>query len=744
MIPTVTVETDIVLLGGGHAHVAVLKRFGMRPQPGVRLTLVTPGMAAPYSGMLPGLLAGHYTHEQAHVDLEPLARFAGARLYRAAATGIDLDARQVICPGRPPVPFDLVSLDIGSTPIVDGIAGAREHALAVKPVEGFLEQLARVERRLLQGDGWLRVVVVGAGAGGVELALSVRHRLAQHLDQAGLATDGLRVSVLTAEERTLPGHSPGVRRRLHEAMREHGVELHTNTRVSAITETQVICEARPPIGCDAAILVTGAAPARWLTDIGLALDARGFVRVDEQLRSVSHPNVFAAGDVASIDGYRLAKSGVFAVRQGPILADNLRRSVDGRALRRYRPQRRTLSLISTGDQHAVASWGNWSAQGAWAWRLKDWIDRRWMRSYQELPHMAATEGADGAQAMPCAGCGSKVPASLLARVLARLEPGRSPDVLVGLGDDAAVIRPPPGQVLVQSVDHFRAFIDDPWTLGRITAVHCLSDLHAMGATPHSAQAMVTLAWTSETKLEYELHALLAGALSVLRAEGAVLVGGHTAQGAETSFGLAVNGFADANALLRKNALRADDVLILTKPLGSGVILAADMRGQSSGVSMGAALDGMLVSNAAAARCLREHGARACTDITGFGLLGHLVEMLSASGMDAHLDLACVPALPGALALLGKGIESTLAPSNGSFLTHVSGEAPTPSHLALLTDPQTAGGLLAGVPAARAAQAVAALVALGYRQACIIGAVTAPASPGAPRVTLGVNSRGQIP
>jgi len=735
MTPAAAVDKDIVLLGGGHAHVAVLKRFGMRPQRGVRLTLLTPSLVTPYSGMLPGLLAGHYTHAQAHVDLAPLARFAGARLVRAAATGLDLEARQVICAGRPPVAFDVLSLDIGSTPLVDGIAGAREHALAVKPVERFLEQLERVERRLLQGDGWLRVVVVGAGAGGVELALSVRYRLAQHLARAGLATDGLRVSVLTAGDRTLPGHSAGVRRRLHVAMRERGVELHTNAQVVAITETQVQCANGPPIGCDAAILVTGAAPAGWLADTGLALDARGFVRVDEQLHSVSHPHVFAAGDVASIDGYRLAKSGVFAVRQGPILADNLRHTIDGRALERYRPQRRTLSLISTGDHHAVASWGTLAAQGAWAWRLKDWIDRRWMRLYQELPRMDGGDGADDAATMHCAGCGSKVSSAVLSCVLEGLDPGSSPDLLVGLGDDAAVMRPPPGKVLVQSVDHFRAFVDDPWLLGRITAVHCLSDLHAMGAVPHSAQAMVTLAWTSEAKLELELRALLAGALAVLRAEGAMLIGGHTAQGAETAFGLAVNGFADADALLRKGALRAGEVLILTKPIGTGVILAADMRARASGASLAAALDSMLVSNGAAAACLREHGARACTDITGFGLLGHLVEMITASGVDARLDLARVPVLPGALELLADGIESTLAPANAAFLGHVSGAAPTPQHLALLSDPQTAGGLLAGVPATRAAHAVAALAALGYPQASIIGETCAPAQPGTPHVAL---------
>jgi selenide,water dikinase len=516
------------------------------------------------------------------------------------------------------------------------------------------------------------------------------------------------------------------------------VELHTNARVVAITETQVQCQDRPPIGCDAAILVTGAAPAAWLADSGLALDARGFVRVDEQLRSVSHPQVFAAGDVASIDGHRLAKSGVFAVRQGPILSDNLQRAVDGRALMRYRPQRRTLSLISTGDHHAVASWGQLSAEGAWAWHLKDWIDRRWMRKYQQLPRMHdadEADEADGGQPMHCAGCGSKVSASVLSRVLAGLDPGSSPELLVGLGDDAAVLRPPPGQVLVQSVDHFRSFVDDPWTFGRITAVHCLSDLHAMGAAPHSAQAMVTLAWTSEDKLEHELRALLAGALSVLRAEGAMLIGGHTAQGAETAFGLAVNGFADADGLLRKDALRAGEVLILSKPIGTGVILAADMRARAAGASLAAALDSMLVSNAAAAACLRAHGARACTDITGFGLLGHLVEMLTASGVDARLDLARVPVLPAALDLLADGIESTLAPSNGAFFARLTGAAPSTAHLALLADPQTAGGLLAGVPAARAAPAVAALRALGYPHACIIGEATAAASAGTPLVTL---------
>ena len=309
------------------------------------------------------------------------------------------------------------------------------------------------------------------------------------------------------------------------------------------------------------------------------------------------------------------------------LADNLRRAARGRPLRRWRPQAQALVILGLGDGRALAWRNGVAVAGRLVWRWKDWIDRRWMRMYQEpMARMA------GAEPMRCGGCGAKVGAEVLAGALADLPRLPGADVLIGLDapDDAAVMLPPPGMAVVQSVDHFRAFIDDPFVFGQIAAAHALSDLHAMGARPWTALAVAAVPYASGDKMRTELADMLHGASGVLAADGCALVGGHSAEAAEPALGFAVTGLADPAKLLRKSGLRPGDALVLTKPLGTGIVLAGHMRGLARAAWLSAAIASMRTSNATASRILREHGVVACTDVTGFGLAGHLLEMLRAS------------------------------------------------------------------------------------------------------------------
>jgi selenide,water dikinase len=728
LTPDLPVSRDIVLVGGGHAHVAVLKRFGMRPEPGVRLTLVSRDVVTPYSGMLPGLIAGHYSHDEAHIDLRPLARFARARLYHAAAIGIDLANRRLELEGRPPVAFDVLSIDSGSTPSKAGIAGA-ERALAVKPVDRFLGDLQALEAEIVGGNGPFRLVLIGGGAAGAELSLCLRYRLSRALKAAGGEPDRVAIAVVADTAEPLPSHASAVRRTMRRFLAEHGVELKLGHAAVAIEAGAVRLRDGEAVPCDAAVLATNAAPPTWLGTSGLALDDAGFIAVGETLQSLSHPFVFAAGDVAALRSRRLAKSGVFAVRQGPVLAENLRRAASGRPLRRYRPQRRTLALISSGERRALASYGQLALTGDWVWRAKDWIDRRWMRQYQELPRMQADANGSDAHAidMRCGGCGAKVASPVLRRVLSRLAKGSHAEVVIGLeaADDAAVLAPPAGKLLVQTVDHFRAFIDDPYLFGRITVNHCLGDIYAMGAEPRTALALVSLPYAPEAKLEADLSALLQGAVEVLDEAGVQLIGGHTGEAAELAFGLSLNGEVAPERILRRGGMRPGDRLLLTKPLGTGCIFAAEMRGEARAEWVERALAEMQVSNREASRCLLAHGATAATDVTGFGLLGHLVEMLNASGMRAELDGNALLALPGAVELVGRGVVSSLHAGNETFAEALGGQRlADPGRHGLLFDPQTAGGLLASLPAGGAEACLAALRGLGYGQACGIGRVVA--------------------
>jgi len=733
------IRQDIVLVGGGHSHVAVLKQFGMKPEPGVRLTLIARDLLTPYSGMVPGLIAQHYTSAECHIDLRPLAAFAGARLIRAPATGLDLSNNVVHVAGRPPVRFDLLSLDTGSTPSTAGIAGA-ENALPVKPIDRFLTSQAEMVGEIAEKQGKFRIVVVGGGAGGVELTLSLDQQLRRDAASLNRNPDDLSLTMVEAADTLLPSFHSGARQRLLRVLAERNIAVRTGTKIERIEAGGVTLGTGETLDADRTILVTSGGAPPWITDSGLALDERGFVRVDDDLRSPSHGHVFAAGDIASMDSYTLPKSGVYAVRQGPYLAENLRRAATGEPLKPYKPQKLTLALITTGDRHAIAARGSLSLAGKWVWRWKDWIDRRWMLKYQELPDMAAKSAARGdggvLDDMRCGGCGAKVPAPILRRALDRLPPQIKDGLAQGLEapDDAAVLMPPPGKALVQTVDQFRAFIDDPYLFARIAANHCLGDVFAMGAEPHSALAAVMLPHDGADKIAEDLYQLLAGATETLSEAGAVLAGGHTGEGAEMAFGLTVNGYADPDTLLRKAGLQPGDALILTKALGTGVLFAADMRTKAKGEWIEAAFASMLRSAGPCVPVLRAHNASACTDVTGFGLLGHLVEMLQASGIDATLDLDAIPLLAGAASLSGDGIESTLKPDNQSAAAAHHEPA---DHIAypLLFDPQTAGGLLFGVPADRAQACLAELRQTAAPDAAVIGRVTGRAGA-APMVTLG--------
>jgi len=741
--PDQPVLRDIVLVGGGHSHVVVLKRFGMHPEPGVRLTVICRDTHTPYSGMLPGYIAGHYSYDEVHIDLSRLARFAGARLFRDEALGIDRDAGKVLCRNRPPVPYDVLSINIGATPQMSHVAGAAEYAVPVKPINGFNERWLLLLERVRKHAGVTRIAVVGGGAGGVEMTLAMQYRLRNELRAAGRNPDELSFHLLTSDAVILPTHNALVRRAFERVLAERGVDLHCNAEVNEVSAARLRTAGGETVDADEIVWVTHAGGAPWLSKTGLALDTDGFIQVTDTLQTVTDPKVFAAGDIASMTNHPREKAGVFAVRQGPPLAENLRRAVEGRALQPYRPQSKWLALISTGDRYAVASRGALGVQGAWVWRWKDWIDRRFMLKFNQLAVMETrpieapssikldqeeTAQAISAVAMRCGGCGAKVGATVLSRALGALHPVDRDDVLIGLHapDDAAVVRVPPGKAMVHTVDFFRAFIDDPYIFGKVAANHALGDIFAMGAEAQSATAIVTVPAGLEAKVEDLLFQMMSGAIEVLNDANCALVGGHTGEGKELALGFAVNGLVDENiaSVMKKSGMRPGDVLILTKPIGTGTLFAAHVRLAARGRWIDAALVSMCQSNRLGAQCLLEHGATACTDLTGFGLLGHLVEMTRPSGVDAELYLAALPVLEGAEETCAAGILSSLQPDNMRLRRALRNQREATGHprYPLIFDPQTAGGLLASIPPERAETCLKALRALGYTHAAAIGRV----------------------
>ncbi len=710
----------VVLVGGGHSHVQVLRRMMMRPWPEARVTVVLDTPVAVYSGMVPGFVADQYRASELEIDVVPLARLAGADVVLTPAVGVDPPDRRVRLAGRAPLAYDFVSFDIGSTVAGLDLPGVRERARATRPIARLVREIGTLSTSFLAhaADRPFEVVVAGGGAGGIELAFTVRERLLAAARRAGIER-ALRITLLQALPEVLAGFPPSLAVRARRNAAARGISIRTGASVAAAEDGGVRLESGEVVPADSLIWAVGAGSLDVFRDSGLALDEHGFVLTRPTLQTLDDDRIFAVGDCATLrDWPATPKAGVYAVRQGPFIADNLRRVVAGRPLRRYRPQPDFLTLLNLGDGSALgAKWGT-SFEGRWVMSLKDRIDRKFMEKFQVLDDAGGTTSEfsrmdrSAMEAMVCGGCAAKAGQTTLDRALGRLRDelgpgagGANGSVRLGLdqSDDAAAFATPRGDVVVSSVDWFKAFSGDHWLNGKVAAANALSDLFATGAEPRYAMALVNLPEDETAEAGAEtLYQLLAGARSLLDELGVALLGGHTTVGPELTVGFSVEGHPIGDRLLTLDGLEAGDALYLTKRLGSGVVLRGVMLGQGRGAWLQAATAQMVCPNGKAARAAVAAGLRAATDVTGFGLMNHLAEMLRASGLAAELDVSALPALPGAEELLGSGLRSTAHEANRRIAKAIRIEAEASRHprLELLFDPQTAGGFLAGVPEAR--------------------------------------------
>ena len=752
MRPDVPIEQDLVLVGGGHSHALVLRKMGMHPWPdNVRVTLITNLADTPYSGMLPCHLAGLYDFDTAHIDLRPLTRFANCRLIVDEMVGLDVQNQKVICRHHPPLAYDALSVDIGSTPTKSEVPGAAKYAIPAKPVPELLRAwscyLDQLKSKLDQHETTVATIgIVGGGVGGVEMAFAMQLRLQRLMRTVCKsncrAKDQVAVHIFQRGEHLAKGRNHLTQRMVERLCREKQIVVHTGETVCEVTADAVRCESGLKVRCDRTFWVTNAAAPPWLQKTDLSLTEDGFLAVKDTLQTISYPNIFAAGDVATMVNHRRPKAGVFAVRQGPPLYQNLKRYVMREPLKPFTPQRRYLNIIDTDTQRAIASWGPFAIHAKWCRAWKDRIDRKFMSLFSDFPEMAdradSTAAAPTPDEMHCSGCGSKVGNQVLTRALGRVRaeapsdidwPGRD-RIHTGLEtpDDAAIIQVPPGKLAVHTVDQFTALVDDPYLFGQICVNHCLSDLFAMGATSHSALALTTIPYGTNAKQEETLYQLLSGAMLALSEAKTFLVGGHTTEGNELSLGFACNGWIEPDQVWRKNNLIPGQSLILTKALGTGSLFAADQQKSAKGRWIEGAIASMLISNQTAATCLQQHGATACTDITGFGLAGHLLEMIGSrpgKKLSVALDLSRLPLLPGVVNVLEKGCVSSLHERNWqnaipTIQTHTASF--TTPLFQILFDPQTSGGLLASVPTNQVENALAELHQLGHFHSACIGKV----------------------
>ncbi len=734
-------------MGGGHSHAIVLRQLGMQPLEGVRLTLITNLVDTPYSGMLPCHISGLYSFDDSHIDLRPLANFAGCQLVMDEVIALNPEQRVLKCANHPDISYDVLSINVGSTPTTVDIPGAAEWTIPAKPVPKLLQAWGDLLKDIRQHpQDPIELAIVGGGVAGVELILNMQARILRLLEELGRPPEQLTFHLVHRGADVANGRNRWTRQHLRQLMQKRRIQLHLNESVVEVKASpegarhhcQLISDSGLTLSCDRVFWVTNASAPKWLQGSGLALDPDGFIAVADTLQSQSHPTVFAAGDVATMVNHPRPKAGVFAVRQGPPLFENLRRILRDQTPKPFFPQTQSLNIIDTGTGTAIASRGPFGFESVWARRWKHWIDGNFMALFSEFPKMShRSRLADSTETpMICAGCGSKVGSRVLSKVLNRIRQDLpelvsqpDPDVVIGLHspDDAAVVKVAADKWMVHTVDFFEGIVTDPFLVGQITAHHCLNDILAMGAQPQTALAIVVLPSALPAKLEETLYHVLLGSVKAFSPTKTTLVGGHTTEGSSLSLGFACNGVVDPDQVWTKGGLQPGHDLILTKALGTGTLFAADRQLKAKGRWIAEAITSMMISNAPSIACFHQHQVTACTDISGFGLVGHLLEMIQSSQVSVELDIETIPIFEGARETLHQRILSSLHAQNHQVAAAIQNRdhfAHHP-HWPILFDPQTSGGLLVSLPSENTERCLAALRILGYDHSCRIGRVLDP-------------------
>lgn len=706
----------IVLLGVGHTNAHIVRMWAMNPLPDTDLTCISDGGVATYSGFLPAVLAGQLPPEAMEIDLVRLCAAAGARLITDPVIGLDRQRNLLLFSERPPVPYDVLSIGIGSVPQMPTAGADTPSLLTIKPMRSFIDRLTTAVESCSNQQGPLRVVVVGGGAAGVEVTQCLPARL------KSLTSADVHVTLVNRGKELMPGCAAGTWKRVQQQIESRGHTILNDCSVNRIELESVTLSNGDTLPASVVVWATGATAPALLSEFDLPKDDRGFLLTDNTLRSTIGDPIFAVGDTGTIQNEDLPKAGVYAVRQGPILWDNIQRCLDGRSLVSYEPQRSFLKLLNMGDGTAVGEWKGFSFSGRWVMQLKQRIDQKFMDMYQRLPDMM--EMPDD---MPCRGCGCKLGGDVLEGALgADNETTR---------DDATIIRADSEESLQNDIlvttDFFSAPFSDAWLTGRVAAIHAASDLYAMGATPFAAEAIVVLPEGDQRTQQQLLEDFQAGAAQEFERMGATITGGHTITGPRWEVGFSVFGRSIGTKLIRKRGLKPGDRLFLTKPLGSGILMAALMRGRCRHTDYQSMIDIMLRGNQGATRIAVNCGIMTGTDITGFGLLGHLQEMLTHD-VRAVLKLDSVPMMPGARGATEQGIASSLLPANRCYLQNVQHNQA--ASVDLLLDPQTCGGLLLAVPAEKTAEFLGQFAEHDLAPPADIGEVQ-PAEQGTSRITI---------
>ena len=650
---------SLVLVGAGHSNIALIRRFAMDPLKGVRLVVINPESTAPYSGMLPGFLAGQYIADELFIDVAALCKQAGARFIRGSLERVDTASKMLLIRHQAfpnvrelYIPYDYAVLNTGAAP-ADSFPSTHAGCYYVKPIRELLIDLPRIDERMRRGNR--SMVIAGGGAAGIELAFAFRARYGSD------ATITLVSRRSIDHDNALSAGASVIRR----ALEEKRITLIESVEV---TEA-VVGEVRLSDGRSvAAYVVCVATPVRapsWIEQSGLA-GKDGFLNVNAELQVDDYEGLYASGDIVNLPSSR-GRSGVMAVRAGQYLAKALVQKIQGRHVSPFRPQRHWLTLLNLGDGEAIAVRGSLAYKGASLFKLKDRIDQKFMARFKPRKMSSA-------EAMRCEGCAAKLPGDMLTSVF-------------GQQFEDGAITTQQGVSRIRSIDALTHLVDDPYLIGALAMRHAVSDVWAMGASPTTALTLIAVERALSQHIEAsDFVQAQAGLQDAAHAYGVEIVGGHSLSLNQPMIAVEVEG--ECARPVRKNSVMAGDELWITGPVGSGILFSALASGLTIGASIDQWVTNALKSLFEASQIAAREGVHAMTDVTGFGLAGHLREMLSWNNLGIQWAEKIVT-FSGVDECIARGIQSTAYVDNVQYAQQIGHKAPS----AVVFDPQTCGPLL---------------------------------------------------
>jgi len=672
---------QLVLIGGGHANVQVLKKLSKNTIKGLHIILISEHFEATYSGMTPGYIHQDFSKEEISIDLQRLCFNAGATFIKDKVVKIDTNYQKLELQNLPPVHYDLLSINTGSISSTRGIKIENSsRCFFVKPISLLVKNLSKIDQIIKNKKS--KIAIIGGGVASYELAFSLSRRY----------KDNLEITIVGKNILNEKNLNKKTKNRIKEISNHIGIKELLGEVIS-ISETHLTLKNDVIFECDLSLLSSGADIETWLSNSNLNKDKNGFLSVDSNLLSTNNKSVFVSGDACSIENNLRPKSGVMAVRQGEVLKENIFYKLTGSPLIKFRPQKNWLYLVGTYKNYALLNYFFLSFHGRWCWKLKEFIDKGFINKFKFTSNISMTKKNLELEKskdikMYCQGCGSKVSKNTLVNFLN--EENSNPEL-----SDASIINTSSSSLL-QSIDHIKLFTSlNPFDFGIISYLHSQNDILSSGGSVQTISVSQALPF-SEGKIEnFYMEYFMKGIKLESIKDDSVIVSGHSYQSKEPGITITMNGVFEKQ--ISKNQGQEDDLIYLSKPLGTGYLLAAYFNNSDflSSIDFQNLLEWLKKGNSKASEISKNFKSNITTDISGFGLASHLSDICKSSKLSAEIKLNKDILINKNIEILknfkSTGFDNNYSSSVSEILISDSNELKN-----ILYDPQTNGPLLLSI------------------------------------------------